>query len=318
MLNKIETFIDNLSFPVNPVGLYEPITYSLEMGGKRIRPVLTLLAHELYKPCGEAAMNAAVAVEMYHNHTLLHDDLMDGAEMRRGKQAVHKKWNANTAILSGDTMLIEAFRLIDNCKCQRAEEARKLMIDTMIGVCEGQQYDMNFETRNDVSEAEYLEMIRLKTSILLACAAKLGAIVAEAPEADCNAIYNFAECIGIAFQVQDDYLDVYGDPAVFGKKIGGDILCGKKTFLLINALQRANEEQREELLSLINNAVILPEEKIERVTQIYNTLDIPTITQQRIAEIYDEARQHFAAISLTAEAKQPLWDFAETLLGRKS
>ncbi len=318
MLNRIEQFLDNIAFPQKPEGLYEPITYSLEMGGKRIRPVLTLLAHSLFRPCDENTLCAAAAIEMYHNHTLLHDDLMDGAEMRRGKLAVHRKWDANTAILSGDTMLIEAFKLINACTSNRADEARRLFIDTMIEVCEGQQYDMNFEQRTDVTEAEYLEMIRLKTSVLLACAAKMGGIVADAPEADCNALYAFAEKIGLAFQLQDDYLDVYGDPSVFGKKIGGDILCGKKTFLLINALEHASEDQREELLSLLNNAVIMPEEKISRVTEIYNALDIATLTQQRIAEMYDEARQHFNALALPVDVKLPLWQFAETLLGRKS
>ena len=318
MLNQIEQFIDHINFPQKPEGLYEPITYSLEMGGKRIRPVLTLLSHSLYAPCNDDTLRAAVAIEMYHNHTLLHDDLMDGAEVRRGKPAVHRRWNANTAILSGDTMLIESFKLINACQCQRADEARQLFIDTTIEVCEGQQYDMNFEQRTDVTEAEYLEMIRLKTSVLLACAAKMGGIVANAPDADCNALYAFAEKIGLAFQLQDDYLDVYGDPAVFGKKIGGDILCGKKTFLLINALERATEEQREELLSLLNNAVIMPEEKISRVTEIYNALDIAVLTQQRIAKMYDEARQHFNAIALPEDVKLPLWQFAETLLGRKS
>ncbi|MEE0803788.1 MAG: polyprenyl synthetase family protein, partial [Prevotellamassilia sp.] len=174
MLNQIEQFIDNIVFPEKPEGLYEPITYSLEMGGKRIRPVLTLLSHSLYAPCNDDTLRAAVAIEMYHNHTLLHDDLMDGAEVRRGKPAVHRRWNANTAILSGDTMLIESFKLINACQCQRADEARRLFIDTTIEVCEGQQYDMNFEQRTDVTEAEYLEMIRLKTSVLLACAAKMG------------------------------------------------------------------------------------------------------------------------------------------------
>ena len=318
MLNQIEQFFDAIAFPQKPEGLYEPITYSLEMGGKRIRPVLTLLAHNLYAPCDENTLRAASAIEMYHNHTLLHDDLMDGAEMRRGKLAVHRQWNANTAILSGDTMLIESFKLINSCTCQRAAEARQLFIDTTIEVCEGQQYDMNFEQRTDVTEAEYLEMIRLKTSVLLACAAKMGGIVAGAPKADCNALYAFAEKIGLAFQLQDDYLDVYGDPAVFGKKIGGDVLCGKKTFLLINALENASEEQREELLSLLNNAVILPEEKVTRVTEIYNALDIPTMTQKRIKMMYDEARHHFDTIALPEEVKLPLWQFAETLLGRKS
>ena len=318
MLSKIEQFLDTITFPQKPEGLYEPITYSLEMGGKRIRPVLTLLAHSLYRACDDNTFRAAAAIEMYHNHTLLHDDLMDGAEMRRGKPAVHRRWNANTAILSGDTMLIESFKLINTCSCERSDEARKLFIDTTIEVCEGQQYDMNFEQRTDVTEAEYLEMIRLKTSVLLACAAKMGGVVAGAPEADCDALYNFAEKVGLAFQLQDDYLDVYGDPAVFGKKIGGDILCGKKTFLLINALEHASEEQHEELLSLLNNAVISPEDKVNRVTDIYNALDIPTITQERIATMYDEARQHFDAINLPLEVKLPLWQFAETLLGRKS
>ena len=239
MLDTINKALAAVDYPTQPVGLYEPISYVLDMGGKRLRPTLLLMAYSLYKNDFETAMPAAIGIETYHNHTLLHDDLMDNADMRRGRATVHKKWNDNTAILSGDTMLIMAFRHFMNCQNERTPEVLELFARTAQEICEGQQYDVNFETRTDVTEAEYIEMIRLKTSVLLACAAKAGALLAGAPNEDAEMLYRFAEKVGLAFQLQDDYLDVYGDPAVFGKKIGGDILCGKKTFLLINALERA-------------------------------------------------------------------------------
>lgn len=242
LLEKINAALRDIPYPARPEGLYEPIEYVLSMGGKRLRPTLVLLAYSLYRDDFEQAIPAAIGLETYHNHTLLHDDLMDHADMRRGQPTVHRKWNENTAVLSGDTMLIMAFQLVMQCRTPRQADILQLFARTAREICEGQQYDVNFESRTDVTEAEYIEMIRLKTSVLLACAAKTGALAAGAPEADAEVLYRFAERIGLAFQLQDDYLDVYGDPAVFGKKIGGDILCGKKTFLLINALQHADAD----------------------------------------------------------------------------
>lgn len=315
-LQKIEEALRNVPYPSKPEGLYEPIDYVLSMGGKRLRPTLLLLTCALYSDHPEQAMPAAIGIETYHNHTLLHDDLMDRADMRRGKPTVHKRWNDNTAVLSGDTMLIMAFRHIMNCPCARQAEVLRLFARSAQEICEGQQYDVNFENRTDVSEAEYLEMIRLKTSVLLACAVKMGALIGQAPDADADALYCFAEKIGLAFQLQDDYLDVYGDPAVFGKKIGGDILCGKKTFLLINALGRADADQKALLLHLLADADMPAQEKIAAVTDLYNRLDIPTLTLQAIDRFYDEARRELETLSLPQDKWMPLWQYACSLLGR--
>ena len=315
-LQKIEEALRNVPYPSKPEGLYEPIDYVLSMGGKRLRPTLLLMTCALYSNHPEQAMPAAIGIETYHNHTLLHDDLMDRADMRRGKPTVHKRWNDNTAVLSGDTMLIMAFRHIMNCPCARQAEVLRLFARSAQEICEGQQYDVNFENRTDVSEAEYLEMIRLKTSVLLACAVKMGALIGQAPDADADALYRFAEKIGLAFQLQDDYLDVYGDPAVFGKKIGGDILCGKKTFLLINALGRADADHKAQLLHLLADAEMPAQEKIAAVTDLYNRLDIPTLTLQAIDRFYDEARRELEKLSLPQDKWMPLWQYACSLLGR--
>ena len=315
-LQKIEEALRNVPYPSKPEGLYEPIDYVLSMGGKRLRPTLLLMTCALYSDHPEQAMPAAIGIETYHNHTLLHDDLMDRADMRRGKPTVHKRWNDNTAVLSGDTMLIMAFRHILNCPCARQAEVLRLFARSAQEICEGQQYDVNFENRTDVSEAEYLEMIRLKTSVLLACAVKMGALIGQAPDADADALYRFAEKIGLAFQLQDDYLDVYGDPAVFGKKIGGDILCGKKTFLLINALGRADADHKAQLLHLLADAEMPAQEKIAAVTDLYNRLDIPTLTLQAIDRFYDEARRELEKLSLPQDKWMPLWQYACSLLGR--
>lgn len=317
MLDTINKALAAVDYPTQPVGLYEPISYVLDMGGKRLRPTLLLMAYSLYKNDFETAMPAAIGIETYHNHTLLHDDLMDNADMRRGRATVHKKWNDNTAILSGDTMLIMAFRHFMNCQNERTPEVLELFARTAQEVCEGQQYDVNFETRTDVTEAEYIEMIRLKTSVLLACAAKAGALLAGAPNEDAEMLYRFAEKVGLAFQLQDDYLDVYGDPAVFGKKIGGDILCGKKTFLLINALERADEATRNRLLALIEDHNLPAEEKIASVTDIYNQLNIPSVTLEAINAFYAEAHSEIAKLSLPESQWLPLWEYASSLLGRK-
>lgn len=312
----IEQALAAVPYPKKPEGLYEPIKYVLSMGGKRLRPTLLLMTYGLYKNDINHATPAAVGIETYHNHTLLHDDLMDHADMRRGKPTVHKKWNDNTAVLSGDTMLIMAFRHIMQCQCQHQTEALDLFARTAQEICEGQQYDVNFETRTDVTEDEYIEMIRLKTSVLLACATKMGALLAGAPEADAEVLYHFAERVGLAFQLQDDYLDVYGDPAVFGKKIGGDILCGKKTYLLINAYQRADEATKAQLLTLIGNNSMEAEAKIKAVTDIYNALDIPALTRAAINRFYDEAHNELRKLSLPKSQWSVLWNYATSLLGR--
>lgn len=316
ILNKIEAALAAIPYPQQPEGLYEPIRYVLSMGGKRLRPTLTLMAYALYKEDTERALPTAIGLETYHNHTLLHDDLMDKADMRRGKATVHKKWDENTAILSGDTMLIMAFQHILRTDCHRLPEVLNLAARTMQEICEGQQYDMNFESRSDVREEEYIEMIRLKTSVLLACALKAGALIADAPKEDCELLYQFGEKIGLAFQLQDDYLDCYGDPAVFGKQIGGDICCAKKTFMLINAFNRANEAQKAELNRLLND-VDEREEKVAGVLALYDELEIPALCRERMETLYAEARHIFDSLPIDAERKQPLWNYAEKLLNRK-
>ena len=314
MLQKIENAIRSLPFPTQPEGLYEPIEYVLSMGGKRLRPMLLLTAYRLFRPDYERAMSAAVGIETYHNHTLLHDDLMDRAEMRRGQATVHCRWNDNTAVLSGDTMLLLAYRLIASTAVGRMEEVMALFTQSAIQICEGQQMDVNFETRADVSEAEYIEMIRLKTSVLLGCASKMGALLADAPAADCDTLYAFAEKVGLAFQLQDDYLDTFGDPEVFGKKIGGDILCGKKTFLVHATLARMSATEAADFLALLNRTDLPADEKIARVTEVYRRHDVPAVCEARIAAFFEEAHRLLAHLSVDAA---PLWAYAETLLRRK-
>ena len=315
-LQSIEDALRNVPYPPKPEGLYEPIEYVLSMGGKRLRPTLVLMGCALFTDRPEQAMPAAVGIETYHNHTLLHDDLMDRADMRRGKPTVHKRWNDNTAVLSGDTMLIMAFRHIMDCPCARQADVLQLFARSAQEICEGQQYDVNFETRTDVTEAEYLEMIRLKTSVLLACAVKTGALIGQASDADADALYRFGEKLGLAFQLQDDYLDVYGDPAVFGKKIGGDILCGKKTFLLINALNRADAADKERLLRILADNAMDPQEKIATVTALYDRLGIPALTLQAIDRFYSDARRELETLTVPQACWQPLWQYACSLLGR--
>lgn len=315
---RIEQALRDIAYPSQPQGLYTPIQYALEAGGKRLRPTLLLLVYSLFREDIERALPAALGIETYHNHTLLHDDLMDHAEMRRGRPTVHRKWNANTAILSGDTMLIQAYRLVLHCHCEQQQALLEVFARTTQEVCEGQQYDMNFETRTDVTVDEYLEMIRLKTAVLLACAAQMGAIAANAPADVATALYRFTEKIGMAFQLQDDYLDVYGDARVFGKKIGGDILCAKKTFLLLTAAQRADTDTRRQLFALLDDTTLADAEKIAAVTDIYNSLGVADITRQAIEAYYNEARALLQGIDLPEDARKALWQFAAALLGRKS
>lgn len=314
----IEEAIERIPYPVYPEGLYEPVKYALSMGGKRIRPVLLLLVYSSYRDDVEKALPAAIGIETYHNHTLLHDDLMDNADLRRGKPTVHKKWDNNTAVLSGDAMLIQAAQRIAEGCGRHAEAVTALFLRTAIEICEGQQYDVNFESRPEVTEEEYLEMIRLKTSVLLACAARMGAMLADASEADADALYAFAEKVGLAFQLQDDYLDVYGDPDVFGKNIGGDILCGKKTYLLINAINRADDAQRSKLLSLLADRTMDAKLKIAEVTTLYNELAIREVCAEAIGTFFRDARRQLDRTTLPLQRKAAIWSFAESLLHRQS
>ena len=317
LLDKINDYIFETKFIRTPEGLYEPIEYILSLGGKRIRPVLMLMAYNLYHGNVEAIYDPAIAIEVYHNHTLLHDDLMDRSDMRRGKPTVHKVWNDNTAVLSGDAMLILAFRYMTACPVEHLKEVMELFSLTALEICEGQQLDMEFESRCDVTEDEYIEMIRLKTAVLLAGSLKIGAILAGATAEDARNLYNFGMQIGVAFQLQDDLLDVYGDPKVFGKKIGGDILCNKKTYMLIKALDRADEKQKKKLDRWLNATTYQPAEKIAAVTDLYNQLDIRNVCENKMREYYTLAMESLSAVAVAEDSKKELKNLVELLMYRE-
>ena len=317
LLSEINAYIDNLPYDRKPMSLYEPIRYVLSIGGKRIRPVLMLLAYNLYKDDPERIFPSACALETYHNYTLLHDDLMDCAPMRRGHQTVHEKWDANTAILSGDTMLVMAYERMMQCNSEVLPEVILLFTETALEICEGQQYDVEFETRDDVTEEEYIEMIRLKTSVLLACALKMGAIQAGASAEDAENLYRFGEQMGLAFQLQDDYLDVYGDSATFGKRIGGDIVSNKKTYMLINAYNKANRAQRAELDSWILRKDFNEEEKITAVTRLYNEIGIDQMALDKIAYYFEQSKKYLAAVQVPEERKAELQAYSAKMMHRK-
>ncbi len=317
LLTQVNAFLDALPYERTPKSLYEPIRYVLSMGGKRIRPVLMLLGYNLYKEDTDKILMNAIALETYHNYTLLHDDLMDQADLRRGHETVHKKWDANTAILSGDSMLVLAYERMAQCDSRHLADVLRLFTTTALEIGEGQQYDMEFETRDDVREEEYIEMIRLKTSVLLACALKIGAILADAPAEDADSLYKFGEQIGLAFQLQDDYLDVYGDSKVFGKKIGGDITSNKKTFMLINAFSHANEAQRQELEKWVNAKSFDREEKIAAVTRLYNEIGIDKMAQAKIAYYFEQSKKYLDAVQVPAERKEELQKYAQRMMKRK-
>lgn len=318
ILEKINSYLDNLPYTREPQSLYEPVKYALSMGGKRIRPSLMLMAYNMFKDDPESILPTACAIETYHNYTLLHDDLMDNAAMRRGMPTVHVKWDANTAILSGDSMLVLAFQRMMQCAPDKLKPVLDLFTETSLEIGEGQQYDMDFESRTDVTEDEYIEMIRLKTSVLLACSLKLGAIQAGAPAADADNLYKFGELMGLAFQLQDDYLDVYGDPAVFGKAIGGDILCNKKTYMLINAYNRAGDDMRGELTRWVTAEEFDPAEKIAAVTAIYDKVGIKELAEQKINYYFDKSRKYLAAVNVPDERKAVLAGYTDKMMKRKS
>jgi geranylgeranyl diphosphate synthase type II len=311
----LEKEISTFDFPAQPANLYDPLRYFLTLGGKRMRPILTMLGAELFDVSGKNAVNAAIAVELFHNFSLIHDDIMDAAPLRRKKQTVHTKWNTNIAILSGDVLLVKAYQEI--CKQDAKVLPRLLEIfnRTAIEVCEGQQLDMDFETRNDVSIEEYIEMIRLKTSVLLGCALEMGAVVAEAKKEDQELIYSFGEQIGVAFQIQDDILDLYADPEKFGKQVGGDVLANKKTLLLLKANELANPAEIETLnkLSSESNQTL----KIESTRKLFDKLGVREAARVMMDEHYVIALNALQKISVSDSNKKPLKDLADMLLHRE-
>ncbi len=301
----------------SPKNLYEPINYILELGGKRIRPVLTLMTAEIFETDYKKALPAALAVEVFHNFSLVHDDIMDDAPLRRGNETVHEKWNINTAILSGDAMLILAYQYFEKYETAVFRELAKLFSKTALEVCEGQQLDVDFETRDDVFIDEYLKMIEYKTAVLVAAAMKMGAIVAETSTENTNLIYDFGLNLGLAFQLQDDYLDAFGDPKTFGKQVGGDIIENKKTYLYLKALEYADANQKEQLLHLFS---IHPEDNVDKINsskEIFEQTGAAKATQQAIQEYSLKAFSILQKISIENEKRNILQSFGENLMGRK-
>lgn len=317
LLEKVNSHIADLRFERTPKGLYEPIAYVLSLGGKRIRPVLMMMAYNLYKENVESILSPAIGIEVYHNYTLLHDDLMDRADKRRGKATVHKLWNDNAAVLSGDAMLVLAYQFMAQCPEEHLKEVMELFSLTALEICEGQQMDMEFEQRNDVKEGEYLEMIRLKTSVLLAASLKIGALLGGASAVDANRLYDFGMNMGVAFQLKDDLLDVYGDEAVFGKSIGGDILCNKKTYMLIKALEGADEKQQKCLKHWLEATDFNPAEKIAAVTDLCNQIGVKKLCECKIEEYSDKAMSGLSAVNVADEKKEELEKLLKELMYRK-
>ncbi len=306
----INTLLSQLNWDREPSGLYAPIAYTLESGGKRIRPTLALIAADLYG-AGEKAIPAALALEVFHNFTLLHDDVMDNASVRRGRETVHVKWDANTAILSGDQMLIEAYKLLEGIPADKLPQTLHLFSKMATEICEGQQYDVDYERRDNVTIEEYINMIRLKTSVLLGTALHIGAYLADAPKADCEHLYRFGVNLGLAFQIQDDILDVWGDPATFGKQIGGDILNRKKSMVMLQALNHATESQ----IARIGTAYLLtkPNSIISAVKAIYEEIDIRPLCEEIMADYTTKALAELDAITADTSALRAI---ANQLLNR--
>ncbi|MDO4510662.1 MAG: polyprenyl synthetase family protein [Bacteroidales bacterium] len=320
-LNEYRTMANEeiaaIAYPKSPKGLYEPITYTMDLGGKRLRPALVLMACDAFGGDPKKALKAAVGLELFHNFTLLHDDVMDKADVRRGKPTVHRCWNENTAILSGDAMLTMASQYVAQVDAAVLPAVMELFNRTAMEVYEGQQYDMDFEVRVNVTIDEYIEMIRLKTSVLLGCACKMGALIAGAPAEKAQALYEAGVCLGLAFQLQDDVLDVWGDEATFGKAIGGDIMNNKKTFLLISAIQNANEDDEIELRRWLTDAYALRTEKVPAITALYERMGLREAAEKAIRHYNDLALEALKKAELTEEAHQSFVKFIEGLMGRK-
>lgn len=317
LLDIVRGHIAGLQFTRTPKGLYDPVSYVLSLGGKRIRPVLMLMAYNLYREDVKSILQPATGIEVYHNYTLLHDDLMDRSDMRRGKATVHKVWNDNVAILSGDAMLVLAYQFMAQCASEKLKDVMDLFSLTALEICEGQQLDMEFEQRKDVKEDEYIEMIRLKTSVLLAASLKIGAILGGASKEDADALYDFGVNLGLAFQLKDDLLDVYGDPLRFGKNIGGDILCNKKTYLVIKAFEHANTDQEALLNDWFTRETFDPQEKIAAVTCLYNEIGVKALCENRIVEYSKRASESLNRVNVPAENKQELETMMNELMHRE-
>lgn len=313
----LDTAIQNLKFPDHPKQLYDPITYIINLGGKRVRPLLVLMATELFEKDPHHAIHAAMAIEVFHNFTLVHDDIMDNAPLRRGQATVHEKWSTNTAILSGDVMMVEANKNLAKVNPIFLKDVLDTFNATAQGVCEGQQLDMEFEGRDDVSIEEYINMIRLKTAVLLGGALKLGAIIAGASEKEADLIYQFGENIGIAFQLQDDILDVYADPEKFGKQVGGDIIANKKTFLLLKALELADGDTKASLNTWTAYKEFDAQEKVETVKAVYDTLEIQQIAKESMDYYLNKALAVFAEINVSEEKKSNLLVLTNQLMARE-
>lgn len=310
-------FLSNYQLDEEPQTLYQPIQYILSLGGKRLRPTLTLMTAEMFGSKAETALNAALCVEVFHNFSLIHDDIMDDAPLRRGKPTVHEKWNLNTGILSGDAMLILSYQLLEYYNGTTFKELNSLFTKTALEVCEGQQYDIDFETRNDVTIDEYIRMITYKTSVLVAAAMKMGAIIAEASTQDQQLIYEFGKNLGIAFQIQDDYLDAFGDPEIFGKQLGGDIIENKKTYLYLKAFEHGNQKIEDELFQLFNGSEVNPREKVERVKHLFETSGAVKETKTAISNYTAKAFDYLEDLSLNEVYKSALKQFGEQLMQRQ-
>ena len=308
----IEQELSNINIPKSPENLYKPINYVIGLGGKRIRPILVLIAHQLFGRDFKNALAPALGIEIFHNFTLLHDDIMDNAHLRRGKKTVHEKWNNNVAILSGDTMLVQAYQLMTNVDSSLVQEVLNIFSQTSIKVCEGQQWDMDFETKSDVSLSEYIKMIEYKTAVLLAASLQIGGITGGANTEQQNHLYEFGRNLGIAFQLKDDLLDVFGSPDAFEKKVGGDIMANKKTFLYLKALQLADDVVKKQLQDHYTSED--SEGKISAVKGIFKNLDIEKHTVDMMKAYYTKAMKHLDAID--SDNKAPLIAFSEKLMDR--
>ncbi len=316
--NWIEQEIRKQKYGKQPVSLYEPIHYLMGFGGKRLRPMLTLLSYALFKDDVKKIVPYAVAVEAFHNFTLMHDDIMDKAPLRRGKATVHKKWNVNTAILSGDVMLVKVYEMFGGLDAAIFKTVIKAFNQCAAGVCEGQQFDMEFETIKQVTEAQYINMIRLKTAVLLGFSLELGSMLANADDETRKLLYNFGVNMGIGFQLKDDLLDAYADPKKFGKQVGGDILANKKTWLLIKALEKAKGKDKKELSSWIDEPKFNKQEKINAVKSIYNRLHIPALAEKKVAHYFSLGFKNLENLSLPDHKKEILNGFAQALIQRQS
>jgi len=315
--NEFISYLESKTTTKEPTNLYEPITYILSLGGKRLRPVLVLMATEVFGTDFTNALDAALAVEVFHNFSLVHDDIMDDAPLRRGEETVHEKWDINTGILSGDAMLINAYQLFENYEGNTFRDLAKLFSKTAIEVCEGQQYDVDFETRDDVTIAEYLKMIEFKTAVLVAAALKMGGIIANASVEDQNRIYEFGRNLGIAFQLQDDYLDAFGDPKAFGKQVGGDIIENKKTFLYLKALEKGTPSEKKELTDLFSIQPKDPSDKIRTIKNIFEESGSAERTQQEIENYTEKAFAVLEGLKISDDKKALLRMFGENLMRRK-